>query len=152
MIRSPRTALPVLLLALLAVPVLGACGGSSDTAPAADAAADAPAQAGAPASVSAAEAGELFASGDYALVDVRETVETDQQHVEGSLLIPLGDVEARMGEVPDDRPVLVLCRSGSRAVPAAEAMRAAGREATVVEGGIVAWADAGLPYTGAAPS
>ncbi len=149
MIRSRRTALLTLLLALLAMPFLGACGGSSDTAPAAD---EAAAEAAAPASVSAAAAGELFASGEYALVDVRETVETDQQHVEGSLLIPLGDVEARMDEVPDDRPVLVLCRSGSRAVPAAEAMRAAGREATVVDGGIVAWADAGLPYTGAAPS
>jgi rhodanese-related sulfurtransferase len=148
MVRTCRALLPVLLLALLVAALGTACGGSSDPAPAGpDAAA-----AAVPDAVSAAEAGELFQTGGYTLVDVRETVETDQQQVEGSLLIPLGEVEARMGEVPDDRPVLVLCRSGSRAVPAAEAMRAAGRQATVVEGGIVAWAEAGLPYTGAAPS
>ena len=82
------------------------------------------------------------------LIDVREPDEWVAGHVAGATHIPLGDLEARLAEVPRDRPVLLFCRSGNRSGKATAFLRRQGfGQATNVEGGIIAWQGAGLPVT-----
>ncbi len=80
------------------------------------------------------------------LVDVREPVEHAEEHVVGATLIPLAQLERRMGEIDTTRPVVVMCRSGKRGGEALKQLRAAGMSHTRnLEGGILAWKEAGLP-------
>lgn len=53
------------------------------------------------------------------LVDVRTQQEWDEGHGPDSILIPLDQLEARLGELPKDKPILVCCRSGARSGNAA---------------------------------
>ncbi len=52
------------------------------------------------------------------LVDVREPVEHAEDHIEDAKLIPLGQLEKRIGEIDRDAPVVVMCRSGKRGLEA----------------------------------
>lgn len=77
-------------------------------------------------------------------LDVREVDEFAAGHVPGAVNIPLGDLPERAGELPD-APVTTLCRSGARATKAAGWLVDHGRDAVVVQGGSIAWAEAGRP-------
>ena len=79
------------------------------------------------------------------LVDVREPDEWDAGHIEGAQHIPLGDLAARLDEIPRDRTVVAVCRSGSRSDRAAKGLRASGFAAENLDGGVTAWTRAGLP-------
>ncbi len=105
--------------------------------------------ASAPASaVDVTEAQRRLASREAVLIDVREPDEWQEGHVAGAAHIPLGDLTARLAEVPRDRPVLLFCRSGNRSGRATALLREQGYDqATNVEGGITAWQRAGLPVT-----
>ena len=82
----------------------------------------------------------------HLVLDVREPQEFAAGHVPGALLIPLGQLAARVGELPQDTPLYVICRSGNRSVTASEILVAAGkRDVRNVEGGMIAWQRAGLP-------
>jgi molybdopterin/thiamine biosynthesis adenylyltransferase/rhodanese-related sulfurtransferase len=77
------------------------------------------------------------------LLDVREPWEWAAGSLErlGARLIPLGDLEARMQEVPRDRPVVVYCRVGERSRTAALRLIGSGRtEVYNLTGGLQAWA------------
>jgi sulfur-carrier protein adenylyltransferase/sulfurtransferase len=88
---------------------------------------------------------EALASGAM-LIDVREKSEYDDLRVPGSVLIPLGELPARLAEVPTDRDVYVHCRMGGRSARAVDYLRTFGRPKTYnVTGGIEAWEEAGLP-------
>ena len=78
-------------------------------------------------------------------VDVREADEWQAGHMDGSVWIPLGELAARAGELPRDRPLLIVCRSGSRSAYAADALVAAGYDARNLAGGLHQWAAADLP-------
>jgi rhodanese-related sulfurtransferase len=78
-------------------------------------------------------------------VDVREAEEWLAGHMDGSVWIPLGELAARAGELPRDRPLLIVCRTGSRSAYAADALVAAGYDARNLAGGLQQWAAAGLP-------
>ena len=95
----------------------------------------------------AAELSTALAADDAPLVlDVRQPGERANQALEPSLHIPLGELEARAGELPRDRPIVVHCATGYRSMVAASLLEAAGFEAPRdLEGGIEAWAEAGLP-------
>jgi rhodanese-related sulfurtransferase len=80
-----------------------------------------------------------------ALVDVREPDEYEEVRAEGAVLVPLGDVVDRMGELPRDRPLLLICRSGARSLRAAEFLAGRGFDVANVAGGTLAWVDASLP-------
>lgn len=96
-----------------------------------------------PDEVSVQQAAELCASGAFVL-DVREPNEWAEAHIPGATLIPLGELESRMEEVPQDQTVLVYCRSGSRSTSARGILRAAGYpNVTSLSGGITAWIAAG---------
>jgi rhodanese-related sulfurtransferase len=79
------------------------------------------------------------------IVDVRQPDEYADAHVPGARLIPLGELGGRLGEVPADRDVLVICRTGGRSRKAAELMAASGRRALNGAGGTLAWIESGEP-------
>jgi rhodanese-related sulfurtransferase len=98
-----------------------------------------------PALVTPSQAAALFRQGAFFL-DVREPSEWLEGHVPGATLIPLEQLPGRVGEVPADRPVVVICRTGNRSAAARDFLRNAGFKAvSSVQGGIVAWQAAGLP-------
>ena len=64
----------------------------------------------------------------------------------GVTLIPLGELEARATELPDDVPIYVICRSGNRSLEASNLLLEAGKQdVRNVQGGILAWQQAGFP-------
>jgi rhodanese-related sulfurtransferase len=77
------------------------------------------------------------------MIDVREQHEWDAGHAPGATLLPMSSLESRVGEVPTDQRVLVMCRSGSRSARVTDALLAAGYDAVNVAGGMLAWRDAG---------
>ena len=79
------------------------------------------------------------------LVDVREPLEWAEARVNGATLIPLGSITERVAEIPADRTVYVICRSGGRSDRAAGWLRTQGVDAVNVDGGTLAWIEAGLP-------
>ncbi len=80
------------------------------------------------------------------LLDVRGFDEFAAGHAEGAVCIPLADLERRAGDLPTDRPVMVMCQSGGRSAIAAERLRALGMDNIKdVQGGFNAWSQAGLP-------
>ena len=82
------------------------------------------------------------------LLDVRGFEEFAAGHAEGATCIPLPDLERRAGDLPTDRPVLLMCQSGGRSALAAARLRALGMDnITDVQGGFSAWQQAGLPAT-----
>ena len=79
------------------------------------------------------------------LIDVREPEEFQAVHVPGAVLVPLGDVMARVDEVPRDQPVYVICASGQRSARATQWFRSQGIDAYNVAGGTKAWVESGKP-------
>jgi len=75
------------------------------------------------------------------VLDVREPHEYDICRIEGSTLIPLGDLPKRLAELPDDgRPIVVHCKSGVRSAKAVRLLREQGfGTATNLKGGILEW-------------
>ena len=97
------------------------------------------------------ELAEVRAAG-APVIDVREPDEYETVHVPGAVLIPLGDVMARVHEVPRDEPVYVLCATGNRSARAVQWYRTQGIDARNVAGGTQAWVDSGKPgITGPLP-
>ncbi len=132
-----KTGVPVWVWAVLAVGVLALAafallGGGNQNAAAT-----------LPAEVSVKQAAELRDQGVFVL-DVREPDEWAQAHIPGATLIPLGELQARVNELPKDQPVLVYCRSGNRSATGRDILKAAGFEnVTSMAGGINAWKAAG---------
>lgn len=87
---------------------------------------------------------DLMRSG-ATLVDVREPDEWSAGHAPDAHLIPMSQVEARVGEIPADRPAVVVCRSGGRSNAIAQLLSSHGINAVNVAGGMRAWQQAGLP-------
>lgn len=80
------------------------------------------------------------------LIDVREPREFAAGHAVGARNVPLGQVGARLAEIPADGPVLLICRSGNRSGQAQDILQRQGRTNTYnVTGGTAAWQAAGLP-------
>ena len=76
-----------------------------------------------------------------ALLDVREPWELEGAAIDGALTIPLGELPRRVGELPRDRPLAVMCHHGGRSAQATAWLRNQGFDlATNVAGGIDAWA------------
>ncbi|MFZ5851777.1 MAG: rhodanese-like domain-containing protein [Actinomycetota bacterium] len=100
--------------------------------------------AAAPARVGATEAAALVRQGAL-LLDVREPAEWAAGHAPQARHIPLGQLAGRLAELPADRPVVTVCRSGARSARAAALLARQGRPASNLAGGMHAWAAAGLP-------
>ena len=77
------------------------------------------------------------AARDAYLLDVREPVELAVEGVPGAVNIPLGQLRSRLDEVPRDREILVICRSGQRAYTATRCLVQHGFSARVLSGGML---------------
>ena len=82
---------------------------------------------------------------DTVLLDVRSRLEFEGSWIDGATNLPLEELDARVDEVPEQREVVVVCRTGVRATIAAEALARSGRRARVLEGGMQGWRRARLP-------
>ena len=79
------------------------------------------------------------------LLDVREDDEWTAGHAPGAVHVRLRELGARFGELPADREVYVICRTGHRSAYAAQALAGAGLNAINVSDGMTGWAVAGRP-------
>ena len=79
------------------------------------------------------------------LLDVREDDEWTAGHAPDAVHVRLGDLGARADELPRDREVYVICRSGARSAYAAQALAAGGLNTINVADGMTGWAVAGRP-------
>src|SRR3954449_5609558 len=93
--------------------------------------------------VTASEAKQIIGGGSQ-LIDVRTDAEYAAGHIPGARHIPLSDVQRESGGLDKNQPVVLYCRSGNRSAPAADAFAASGWDAHSIEGGLLAWAQAGL--------
>jgi hydroxyacylglutathione hydrolase len=92
-------------------------------------------------------ASRLQAGGDaIAVIDVRNANEWVTGHLPGARHIPLGALPGRLDAIPRDRPVIVHCQSGARAIIACGVLQAAGfSDVASLGGGFGAWQSAGKP-------
>jgi rhodanese-related sulfurtransferase len=95
-------------------------------------------------SVDAAEVKELQRRGAV-VVDVRERSEWDAGHIPKAKHHPLRGLPTSMGRLPEDRTLVVVCRSGNRSARATKALAKAGFDAVNLMGGTTGWKAAGLP-------
>lgn len=79
------------------------------------------------------------------VVDVREPGEYVGGHVPGALLMPMGQLPSRVGELDRTRPVFVICATGNRSRAMADFLCAVGFDARSVNGGTSAWSGSGRP-------
>lgn len=94
---------------------------------------------------------DLAALGPTArVIDVREPSEWDAGHVAHAELVPLATVPDRL-ERFDGAPTYVICRSGNRSGTACRFLLDRGIDAVNVAGGMLAWAEAGLPIDAGDP-
>jgi adenylyltransferase/sulfurtransferase len=86
---------------------------------------------------------------DFLLVDVREPAEWEIVRIPGATLIPKGDLPSKLSELPQDKPIVLYCKSGVRSAEALAVLKGAGfASAKHVQGGVTAWAtqvEKGLP-------
>lgn len=88
------------------------------------------------------------------LLDVREADEWAAGHAPHALHIPMSEIAGRLGELPQDDNLFVICRSGGRSARVTAYLNANGWDAVNVDGGMMSWAAKGRPMVadgGAAP-
>lgn len=88
----------------------------------------------------------LIANPAVQLLDVRTRDEYDDGHIAGATLVDVNDttfVDQAMAVLDPQRQVAVYCRSGRRSARAASLLTARGFKVTNLDGGVMAWQDAG---------
>jgi len=91
-------------------------------------------------------------AGDGAmLLDVREPEEWSAGHAPAAHHVPLGELGNAIGGLRRDRRVVVVCRSGHRSAAATGHLVRSGFDAVNLEGGMLAWAAAGLEMVADGP-
>ncbi len=92
---------------------------------------------------------EALKDGRTVVLDVRTAIEFDGGHIPEAVNVPLGELDARLGDVPRGRPLVVHCQAGGRAAIAASLLRARGRaDVRLYGGGFTEWKAAGRPVAG----
>lgn len=96
--------------------------------------------------ITSSQAKPLLDKGGIFLLDVRTPQEFQQARLKGAVLIPIDQIERRIGEIPRNKPVLVYCAVGSRSNMVAGFLAEKGyREIYNMSDGIVGWYRNGLP-------
>lgn len=86
------------------------------------------------------------------LLDVREPDEHRAVRPDGAMLAPLSSLGGRLAELPRDRPIFVICHSGSRSAMVTDYLLANGWTDVVnVDGGMIAWQARRLATRSGAP-
>lgn len=87
----------------------------------------------------------LEAQGEGAmLIDVRESSEYRSGHAPGAKHISVQVIEHRLGEIPKERQIIVVCQSGMRSQRAAEILSSNGYKVLNLSGGMIGWQRAGM--------
>jgi rhodanese-related sulfurtransferase len=94
--------------------------------------------------LSPAAAAELI-EGGAETIDVRTDPEWEAARISGARHLEMNELTTAADSIERERPVVFYCRTGNRSGMAADAFREAGWDAFHVEGGLVAWVEAGLP-------
>jgi rhodanese-related sulfurtransferase len=129
--RRPGAQIGVLLIVALIVFLLLQMGGRNNNALAS--------------TVSVDEAHAMAQNGAFVL-DVRTVEEWNEFHAPDSTLIPLDQLASRLNEVPRDRQIVVVCRSGNRSQQGRDILLNAGFEqVTSMTGGLNEWRASGFP-------
>lgn len=85
---------------------------------------------------------------DVYMLDVREQWEYDEGHIPEITLLPMGEIPNRLSEIPQDKTVIVTCRSGNRSGQVTDFLRQNGFDNVHnMDGGILAWEQAGYPVS-----
>jgi rhodanese-related sulfurtransferase len=84
---------------------------------------------------------------DVQIVDVRESNEWDAGRIDGSRHVPADELADKLDSLDRTLPVVTVCRSGSRSGMVARYLQAEGFDAESLEGGLLAWTEAGLAVT-----
>ena len=93
---------------------------------------------------------ELIEDSGVAVLDVRSAAEYAEGHIEGAVLIDQGQsdfMEKVKAAIPAEKKIAVYCRSGRRSANAAGKLADIGYKCVNLEGGILAWKEAGMPVT-----
>ena len=99
--------------------------------------------------ISAEEAYEKTRTGGVTVIDVRNSEEWTDGHVEGAKWLPVDEVITRFDEFPKDGDLLFICEIGQRSGLACEYAAAMGVDSTRlynIEDGTPAWIGAGYPH------
>lgn len=89
--------------------------------------------------ISVADAAKLDPK-DWFFLDVREPSEWEEAHIPYATLIPLGDLTARLTEIPKDKNIVVVCRSGNRSAVGRDLLLNSGfTSVTSMAGGVSTW-------------
>jgi sulfur dioxygenase len=94
---------------------------------------------------------EASAQAPLQVLDVREPDEFSGPlgHIQGAVLIPLGQLAERSGELGHDRPIVAVCRAGSRSAQAVTILQQAGfKDIANLTGGMLRWRAEGHPVEG----
>jgi rhodanese-related sulfurtransferase len=95
--------------------------------------------------ITVTEASALQDQGAF-ILDVREPDEWADGHIAGATLIPLGQLETRLMELPKDQTIVVVCRTGNRSAQGRDILLSSGfSTVTSMGGGMSAWISQGLP-------
>jgi rhodanese-related sulfurtransferase len=137
-LRRPAVQIGILAVVALIVYLIAVSGSPAGTAEIASL----------PATVSAEQAYEMYQQPDVFVLDVREQFEWDEYHITNTTLIPLDELQSRVGEVPQDKKVVVVCRSGNRSDEGRDILLAAGYAVTSMDGGLKDWYAKGYPTEG----
>lgn len=133
------------LFLIITVALISGCGQQATSAPATSANGEID-LATLPALLDPATVNQLRDRADVLLIDVREQAEYNEGHIPGITLIPMGEIPGRLAEIPKDKTVVVTCRSGNRSSQVASYLQQQGfTNIHDLQGGIVAWQQAGLP-------
>lgn len=92
-----------------------------------------------------------LADGSAIVIDVREPAEREEGHIDGTRHIELERLASEAESLPPDAKLIFQCHVGSRSAMAAQAFRAAGRDAWSMAGGIKRWAQEGRPVSSQTP-
>jgi adenylyltransferase/sulfurtransferase len=98
-------------------------------------------EAAAGSTITAGELNAMVQRGDeMLLVDVREPAEWEIVRIPDAVLIPKGELPSRLSELPQDKPVVLYCKTGVRSAESLALLKSAGfGDAKHVQGGVVAW-------------
>lgn len=138
-VRRPAVQIGMIAIVALIVYLIAAVGNDGGASP------------GLAREVSVDQAYEMYQQADVFVLDVREPSEWEEYHAPNTTLIPLGQLQSRVNELPRDKKIVIVCRSGNRSQQGRDILLAAGFNAASMAGGLKEWYAKGYPIEGAPP-
>lgn len=134
--RRPAAQVAVLLIVALVIFLILQFGGRNSATPASNVLSP---------TINVSQAYDLYQAGAFVL-DVRTVEEWNEFHAPNTTLIPLDQLASRLSEVPRERQIVVVCRSGNRSQQGRDILLSAGFEqVTSMAGGLNEWRASGFP-------